>query len=265
VMGLKTREDFYGVKVGTNTKELMRTSRLVSSFSGFLVAPNKAIVGDNAFAHESGIHADGVIKERTTFEIMLPQDVGITASAITLGPRSGRAALKKRLTDLGYQIGGQEQLDSLYQRFLELAERKKQVHDEDLETLMEANGSPTVGTYRLVSLQALAGGPRPFATVTLEREGKTQVGTGTGNGPVEAACRAIDNVTGLKCSLEDFSAHAVTRGGDAIALARIRIALGKQEVIGRAADVDTILASAKAYLSAVNKIIVEGRARERGS
>jgi len=263
VMGLKTREGFFGVKVGTNTRELMRTSRLVSSFSGFIVAPNKAIVGDNAFAHESGIHADGVIKERTTFEIMHPQDVGITASAITLGPRSGRAALKKRLMDLGYQIGSQEQLDSLYQRFLDLADRKKQVHDEDLETLMEANGTPTVGTYHVVSLQVLAGGPRPFASVTLEREGKTHVGSGTGNGPVEAVCRAIDDVTHLKCSLEDFSVHAVTRGGDAIALARIRVALGKQDVIGRAADVDTILASAKAYLNAVNKIIVETRAAKQ--
>jgi 2-isopropylmalate synthase len=259
VMALRTRGDFFGVDVGANTKEIMRTSRMVSSFSGFIVAPNKAIVGDNAFAHESGIHADGVIKERTTFEIMHPQDVGITASSITLGPRSGRAALKKRLADLGYPVDSQDQLDSAYRRFLELADRKRQVHDEDLETLMQANGAPATGTYRLVSLEVTAGGPKPSATVTLERKGKATAGSGTGNGPVEAACRAIDDVTGLKASLEDFSVHAVTRGRDAIAQARVRVLSGKHEAIGRGADVDTLVASAKAYLSAVNKILMESR------
>jgi 2-isopropylmalate synthase len=256
VMALKTRSDAFGTRVGANTREIMRASRMVSSFSGFIVAPNKAIVGDNAFAHESGIHADGVIKERTTFEIMSPQDVGITASAITLGPRSGRAALKKRLTDLGYPLETQEQLDSVYRRFLALAERKKQVHDEDLETLMQANGAPAVGTYHLVSLEVTAGGKRPASTVTLEREGETYVGEGTGNGPVEAVCRAIDDVTGVPTTLADFSVHAVTRGKDAIAQARIRVTRGNQEAIGRAADVDTIIASAKAYLNAVNKLLV---------
>jgi 2-isopropylmalate synthase len=260
VMALKTRHDFFGVRVGAATKEIMRTSRMVSSFSGFIVSPNKSIVGDNAFAHESGIHADGVIKERSTFEIMRPQDVGITESSITLGPRSGRAGLKKRLSDLGYQVEDQAQLDSLYQRFVALADRKRQVHDEDLETLMQADGAATVGTYRLVSIEVAAGGLKPSASVVLEREGETFSGSGTGNGPVEAACRAIDAVTGMKCTLEDFAVHAVTRGQDAVAQARVRATHGRQAAIGRAADVDTMVASAKAYVSAVNKIIVETRA-----
>jgi 2-isopropylmalate synthase len=264
VMALKTRRDSFGVEVGTNTREITRTSRMVSSFSGFVVAPNKAIVGDNAFSHESGIHADGVIKERTTFEIMNPQDVGIAASAITLGPRSGRAALKKRLEDLGYPVEGQEQLDAIYERFLALADRKKQVHDEDLETLMEANGAPSAGTYRLTSSTVTAGIDRPTASVKLERDGETFEGSGDGNGPVEAVCRAIDDATGLKGILEDFSVHAVTRGKDAIAQARIRVVLGKDEAIGRGADVDTMVASAKAYLNAINKLIVASRKSGEG-
>jgi 2-isopropylmalate synthase len=232
---------------------------MVSSFSGFIVPPNKAIVGDNAFSHESGIHADGVIKERTTFEIMDPKDVGISESAITLGPRSGRAGLKKRLEDLGYPVDDREQLDAIYQRFLALADRKKQVHDEDLQTLMEANGAASAGTYRLTSAQVTAGIAKPTSSVKLERDGETFEGSGDGNGPVEAVCRAIDDATGLKGTLEDFSVHAVTRGKDAIAQARIRVTLEGRDAIGRGADVDTMVASAKAYLNAVNKLIVAGR------
>jgi 2-isopropylmalate synthase len=259
VMGLKTRRDFFGLEVGTETSEIMRTSRMVSSFSGFLVAPNKAIVGDNAFSHESGIHADGVIKERTTFEIMDPQDVGISESAITLGPRSGRAALKKRLDDLGYPVESPEKLDVIYARFLALADRKKQVHDEDLATLMQLNGAASAGTYSIVSLQVVAGTTAPTAEVTLERDGEETHGSGVGNGPVEAVCSAIDAATGLSGTLEDFSVHAVTRGRDAIAQARIRLAMEGREAIGRGADVDTMLASAKAYLNGVNKLIVADR------
>ncbi|MBM3472460.1 MAG: 2-isopropylmalate synthase [Armatimonadetes bacterium] len=259
VMGLKTRRGFFGLEVGTETSEIMRTSRMVSSFSGFLVAPNKAIVGDNAFSHESGIHADGVIKERTTFEIMDPQDVGISESAITLGPRSGRAALKKRLDDLGYPVESPEKLDVIYQRFLALADRKKQVHDEDLATLMQLNGAASAGTYSIVSLNVVAGTTTPTAEVTLERDGEEMRGSGVGNGPVEAVCSAIDAATGLSGTLEDFSVHAVTRGRDAIAQARIRLVMEDREAIGRGADVDTMLASAKAYLNGVNKLIVAER------
>lgn len=259
VMALKTRRDIFGVEVGTETTELIKTSRMVSSFSGFVVAPNKAIVGDNAFSHESGIHADGVIKERTTFEIMNPRDVGITESAITLGPRSGRAALKKRLEDLGYTMESQGKLDVIYERFLALAERKKQVHDEDLATLMQLNGAASAGTYRIVSLHVVAGTTTPRAEVTLERDGKQTHGSGVGNGPVEAVCAAIDAATGLAGTLEDFSVHAVTRGRDAIAQARIRVVMEGREAIGRGADVDTMVASAKAYLNGVNKLIVAER------
>jgi 2-isopropylmalate synthase len=258
-MALKTRRDFFGLEVGAETTEIMRTSRMVSSFSGFIVAPNKAIVGDNAFSHESGIHADGVIKERTTFEIMDPQDVGISESAITLGPRSGRAALKKRLDDLGYPVESQERLDSIYQRFLALADRKKQVHDEDLATLMQLDGAGSAGTYGIVALNVVAGTVTPTAQVVLERDGAQLKGEGTGNGPVEAVCSAIDAATGLTGTLEDFSVHAVTRGRDAIAQARIRVVMEGHEAIGRGADVDTMLASAKAYLNGVNKLIVADR------
>jgi 2-isopropylmalate synthase len=232
---------------------------MVSSFSGFIVAPNKAIVGDNAFSHESGIHADGVIKERTTFEIMDPQAVGITESAITLGPRSGRAALKKRLEDLGYPLEDPAKLDTIYERFLALADRKKQVHDEDLATLMQLDGAASAGTYRIESLHVTSGTTEPTATVTLDRDGEIMEGTGVGNGPVEAICSAIDAATGLSGTLEDFSVHAVTRGRDAIAQARIRLVMEGGEAIGRGADVDTMLASAKAYLNGVNKLIVAER------
>ncbi|MBM3499110.1 MAG: 2-isopropylmalate synthase [Armatimonadetes bacterium] len=259
VMALRTRKDSFGVEVGTETAELMRTSRMVSSFSGFLVAPNKAIVGDNAFSHESGIHADGVIKERTTFEIMDPQDVGISESAITLGPRSGRAALKKRLEDLGYPVEEPAKLDSIYERFLALADRKKQVHDEDLATLMQLDGAASAGTYRIESLHVAAGTTQPTASVTLDCDGERLQGSGVGNGPVEAICSAIDAATGLNGTLEDFSVHAVTRGRDAIAQARIRLVMEGREAIGRGADVDTMLASAKAYLNGVNKLIVAER------
>jgi len=259
VMALKTRRDFFGLEVGAKTDEIMRTSRMVSSFCGFIVAPNKAIVGDNAFSHESGIHADGVIKKRSTFEIMDPTDVGITESTITLGPRSGRAALRQRLEDLGYRVDDQERLDAIYSRFLALADRKKQVHDEDLATLMMANGAASAGTYRIESLDCQAGGPTPSAQVVIYRDDERLEGSGLGNGPVEAVCRAIDEATGLTGTLEDFSVHAVTRGKDAIAQARIRVVMEGQGAIGRGADVDTMIASGKAYLNAVNKLIVQDR------
>ncbi len=255
VMILKTRADNMGTEIGVLTQEIMRTSRMVSNFSGFVVAPNKAIVGDNAFTHESGIHADGVIKERTTFEIMDPKDVGVTGSAITLGPRSGRAALRKRLADLGYEIAGEE-LDRIYQDFLRLADRKKQVQDEDLETLIPTNGVWQSGTYRFVSMRVTAGVDAPVAEVCLEKEGQRLRDAAGGNGPVDAACKAIKRITGVECSLEDFGLHGVTQGLDALGQARVRVVRGEHEAIGRAADPDIVTAGTKAFLNAVNKLLV---------
>ena len=258
VMGLQTRTDLMGVSTGVATQEIMRTSRMVSNFSGFVVAPNKAIVGDNAFTHESGIHADGVIKERTTFEIMDPEDVGVTGSAITLGPRSGRAALRKRLADLGYDVDGEE-LKRIYEAFLRLADRKKQVQDEDLETLIPTNGPKATGAFRFVSLRVTAGVESPVAEVCLERDGERLRDAAGGNGPVDAACKAIKRVTGMECTLEDFGLHGVTRGLDALGQARVRVVHGEDEAIGRAADPDIVTASAKAFLNAVNKLVVMER------
>ena len=254
VMALKTRTDEFGATTNVRTRQIIKASRMVSNLSGFVVQPNKAIVGDNAFAHEAGIHQHGVIMDRQTYEIMKPEDVGLSESMLTLGRRSGRHGLRQRLADLGYEISD-EQLDVVYQRFLEVADKKKQVYDEDLELIMREATEEVTETWRLVGLQTTSGA-MPTATVKLEKEGETFADAACGNGPVDAAYQAIDRITGVSLTLEDYSVRSVSMGRDAIGEATVKVKRNGQEALGKASSTDIVEASAKAYLNAINRLLV---------
>jgi 2-isopropylmalate synthase len=258
VMAIHTRKDvFQNMYTGINTTEIYKTSRLVSTLTGILVPPNKAIVGANAFAHSSGIHQDGVLKERTTYEIIDPRSVGITESKIILTARSGRHGVRHRLEELGYRIE-EEQFERIYEKFLELADKKKQVYDEDLEMLVADVASTVVQTYELVHVQALAGDKVvPTATVRLRHvNGEERTATATGTGPVDAAYSAINQIVQAPNELLEFSIQAVTEGIDAMAEVTVRIRGQEGDVFtGRGSATDIVVASAKAYVQAVNKLL----------
>ncbi|RKY01244.1 2-isopropylmalate synthase [Candidatus Poribacteria bacterium] len=256
VMAIRTRHDYFDrFYTEINTKEIYNTSRLVSRCTGFEVPPNKAIVGANAFAHSSGVHQDGVLKDRRTFEIMNPQDIGIPATKFVLTPRSGRKALKHKLSELGYELTD-EQLEKVYQRFLKLADKKKEVHEADLEAIMRDEFKAIPETYRLESIQVMSGsGLIPTATVTLRRGDQLIRDSATGDGPVDATYKAIDRITGLSVELTDYSIRAVTSGKDAIGEVTVRIKNGGRTFVGHGASTDIIEASAKAYVDAINKMI----------
>lgn len=262
VMALRTRADEFGVTTKVRTQQIIKTSRMVSNLMGFVVQPNKAIVGANAFAHEAGIHQHGVIIDRQTYEIMRPEDVGLSESVLTLGRRSGRHGLRQRLTELGYEVTD-EQLDEIYQRFLEVADKKKQIYDEDLEAIMREATAQVPETWRLIGLQTTSG-TMPTATVKLEKEGEIFVDAACGNGPVDAAYQAIDRITGVSLTLEDYSVRSVTVGRDAIGEATVKVKRNGQEAIGKASSTDIVEASAKAYLNAINRLLVrENRANRQ--
>jgi 2-isopropylmalate synthase len=258
VMALKTRTDALGAfALNINTKEITRTSRLVSARTGVLVQPNKAIVGANAFAHSSGIHQDGVLKERSTYEIIDPADVGISESKIVLSPRSGRHALKHRLEILGHTFETDEAFEKVYARFLEVADRKKIVYDEDLEALASDEARTGAQEYELVQLQVTCGdGSIPTATVKLRHANRAVLmDADTGNGPVDALYRAINRIVKVDNELIEIALQSVTEGTDAQASVTIRIRAGDEILSGHAAHTDIIVASAKAYLSALNKLL----------
>jgi 2-isopropylmalate synthase len=256
VMAIHTRGDMLECETGVATEEIMKTSRMVSNLMGFVVQPNKAVVGANAFAHESGIHQHGVIMNRQTYEIMKPEDVGVSESALTLGRRSGKHGLRKRLEDLGYDID-EARMDAIYERFLQVADRKKQVYDEDLEWIMREATDTLPAVWSLVNLQTTAGQQTmPTATVRLSREGEEVQDAACGNGPVDAACKAIERITGIEVTLEDYSLRSVTVGQDAMGEATVRVRRNGHETIGRAASTDIIEASAKAFLNAINRLLV---------
>ncbi len=259
VMALKTRTDAFGAfTLNINTKEITRTSRLVSARTGILVQPNKAIVGANAFAHSSGIHQDGVLKERSTYEIIDPADVGISESKIVLSPRSGRHALKHRLEILGHNFASDEAFEKVYARFLEVADRKKIVYDEDLEALASDEARTGSQEYELVQLQVTCGdGSIPTATVKLRHAASRAIlmDADTGNGPVDALYRAINRIVKVENELIEIALQSVTEGTDAQASVTIRIRAGDEILSGHAAHTDIIVASAKAYLSALNKLL----------
>jgi len=257
VMALKTRRDFYGCDTNINTKEICKTSRLVSKLTGFVVPPNKAIVGANAFRHESGIHQDGVLKDRTTYEIIQPEDVGFVGTGLVLGKHSGRHAFKARLSALGIELN-EEALDKAFARFKDVADKKKQVFDEDLIAIAEDETKVVKTTWRLVNLKiASSMNSEPKVEVVLEYKGKKQSRVSSGDGPVDACYKAIDSLTKMKGELLDYSIQSVSRGKDALGEASIKVKLNGINVIAHGSDTDILVASAKAYINAVNKVAAQ--------
>ncbi len=259
VMAIKMHGEELDAHTDINTREFIRASKLVSSITGFVVQPNKSIVGANAFAHSSGIHQDGVIKERSTYEIIDPAEVGAGQSSIVLSARSGRAALRHRLEILGYHIEG-EAFEDLHTAFLDLADKKKEVYDEDLESLVNARDREIKPdkAYELTAVQISCGQPlTPTATVTLKDfMGTERTACSIGTGPVDALCNAINQIIDIENDLTEFSVQSVTRGIDALGEVTIRVTSADGEVFsGRGADSDIVVSSAKAYVNALNRLI----------
>ncbi len=257
IMALHTRRDFYGFTTRINTREIARTSRLVSDLTGMVVQPNKAIVGMNAFRHQSGIHQDGVLKERTTYEIMDPKDIGLTSSQLVLGKNSGRHAFRARLLELGYDLGPEE-LRRAFARFKEIADRKKQVTDRDLIAIVSDEiQAQHVEHYRLEAVQVHTGDRIvPVATVTVvSPDGRSVTEVASGNGPVDAICNAIIRAVRIPARLVDFSVRAVTEGGDAVGEVSVIIEHEGRQVPGRGVATDIIVASARAFINAINRLI----------
>ena len=256
VMALKTRKDVFGVEVDINTREFYRASRLVSDVTGFTVQPNKAIVGRNAFAHEAGIHQDGVLKERTTYEIMDPAEVGWKGSGLILGRRSGKHAFSERLKALGYKLSPRD-LDKAFERFKIIADKKKEVYDEDLEAIVadEVYAIPT--KYHLVYMNvmtSLAG--VPTATIKLKTDDTEITDAGIGVGSVDAVYRTIDKLVDAKYKLVDFVVKSVTGGTDALGEVTVKLEAADGRIYtGRGASLDIVEASAKAYINAINKLV----------
>ena len=264
VMAIRMHEDELDAHTDVVTKELTRASKLVSSITGINVQPNKAIVGANAFAHSSGIHQDGVLKARDTYEIIDPADVGAAGSEIILSARSGHAALRHRLSELGYTFKDEE-FEDIYNRFLEIADQKKEVFDEDLEAMVQERDREVKAIYTLEALQVSCGDPLvPTATATITDElGVRHVVCATGTGPVDAAYKAVDKVVAIHGDLAEFNVKAITRGIDAIGEVTVRITGEDGRVCtGRGADTDIIVSSAKAYVNAINRMIQTDRSKE---
>ncbi len=255
VMALRTRRDYFGIDTRVRTEEIFKASRLLSHITGVHVQPNKAIVGENAFAHEAGIHQDGVLKEKLTYEIMRPEDIGRASNKLVLGKHSGRAALAARLKELGHALAGPE-LDRAFKAFKDLADRKKEVYDEDLMAIATDEVTQTVAPlYELDYLHVISGtGVVPSATVRLKKEGQTFQDSGVGDGPVDAVLAAIDAITGLKGRLQDYALRSATSGKDAIGEVAMKIDFDGTLVSGKGASTDVIEASARAYLSALNRV-----------
>ena len=257
VMALKVRGDFFKADTGIVTQELYRTSRLVSKITGMVVQPNKAIVGANAFAHEAGIHQDGVLKERTTYEIMRPQDIGIPSSKIVLGKHSGRHAFKTRLEELGFSLT-EEEINRAFERFKRLADQKKYIFNEDIEALVSDEVLRITEVYQLVDLEVSSGTKkRPTATVKMKINGDEKELTVSGDGPVDAVYKAITELTGSKAELNKFEIKAITGGTDALGEVTVILEEAGHTVRGHGSDTDIIIASAKAYINALNKLALK--------
>src|SRR3989339_2142399 len=256
VMALKVRQDYFGVTTSIKTKEIYKTSRLVSKLTGFVVAPNKAIVGLNAFRHESGIHQDGVLKKRSTYEIIRAEDVGFKVESLVLGKHSGRHAFKERLLKLGYKPNDHE-IDEVFKKFKALADKKKQVFDDDIMALIQEEIEGKVPEVWRLNTFVISSGNRiqPSARIRLVFRGKIFENTASGDGPVDACYKAIEGITRVKCQLLDYSLQSVTRGEDAQGEASVRLRCNGKEISGRASSTDIIEASIRAYLQAINKIV----------
>ncbi|MFQ5835601.1 MAG: alpha-isopropylmalate synthase regulatory domain-containing protein, partial [bacterium] len=258
VMALKTREDFFGFFTGIQTEEIYRTSRLVSRLAGIPVQPNKAVVGQNAFRHQSGIHQDGVLKEAATFEIMTPSSIGLEEGELVLGKLSGRHAFRERLRKLGFELKDSE-LETAFRAFKKLADKKKEVFDEDLVFIVEEKTLQIPEVYSLDYIHAVTGNQvLPTATVRVKKNEKVFQEAACGDGPIDAAYKAIDRITGLKLTLADYSLRAVTGGKDALGEVMVKIEEKGNLVTGRGVSTDIIEASAKAYINAINRLIYRG-------
>jgi 2-isopropylmalate synthase len=259
VMAMRTRNDYYHTTTNIHTPRLVPTSRLLSNITGLQVQRNKAIVGRNAFAHEAGIHQDGMLKERTTYEIMRPEDVGFTQTDLVLGKHSGRAALSDRAKALGYHITA-EQLQEVFEEFKKLADKKKEVYDADIAALIEKRMTVAGDQWQLVAFEVHATGKgEPTVSVTLKRGDNEQSRTVSGgDGPLDALFRAIEEITGTAVVVRDFRVHSVTRGKDAQGEATIEVERDGRVFRGRGVSTDTVEAATLAFLNAVNRAAAGG-------
>ena len=253
VMAMRTRSDAFEVWTDINTKEIYRASRLVTQLTGMVVQRNKAIVGANAFAHESGIHQDGMLKNRNTYEIMVPQDVGISDTELVLGKHSGRHAFKTHLEKMGFKLKEKE-LEHAFNDFIALADKKKAVYDDDLVAIVQNQMSEVPKVYTLNYLHVSAGTDTvPTATIRLEKEGEVIQDAACGDGPVDAALKSIDRISGVPGKLLDYAIQAITRGKDAMGEVSIMVQYEDGTVSGKGSSTDIVEASAKAYLNCLNR------------
>jgi 2-isopropylmalate synthase len=256
VMAVRTRQDVFNCDSRLDTTEIMNCSRLLSSVTGFPVQPNKAIVGANAFAHESGIHQDGVLKQRETYEIMRAEDVGWVSQHIVLGKHSGRNALRTRLAKLGITFASEVELNEAFQRFKTLADKKHSIYDEDLRALVAETSLDTENEHiKLVSLKVCSEtGETPEASVVILRDGQEESAQATGSGPVDAAFKAIESMLQSQAELQLYSVNNITNGTDAQGEVTVRLSRDNIIINGQGADTDIVIASAKAYINALAKL-----------
>ena len=256
VMAVKTRKDIFNLESQINTQQIVPTSRLVSTITGYPVQPNKAVVGANAFAHESGIHQDGVLKHRETYEIMLAQDVGWGANKISLGKLSGRNAFKSRLIELGIEIESEETFNATFDRFKLLADKKSEIFDEDIHALVsEEYVEKSYDLYKLIGLKtASESGKTPISEIEMMMDGKNHKSSAEGSGSVDAAFKAIESIVKSQAELLLFSVNNITSGTDSQGEVTVRLSRGGRIVNGQGSDTDIVIASAKAYISALNKL-----------
>ncbi|MBI5177889.1 MAG: 2-isopropylmalate synthase [Nitrospinae bacterium] len=258
VMAIKTRKDLFRHGTGIRTKEIYKTSKLLTAITGIAVQPNKAIVGANAFAHESGIHQDGVLKRRETYEIMTPRSIGLHENRMVLGKHSGRHAFGKKMEELGFKLS-KDQLDAAFTRFKALADKKKEVYEDDLEAVVGDEITQGRQTYELAYFHSTTGNATvPTATVKLKKGNDVLTAAANGDGPIDAVYNAIDAITGVKGKLLNYQVRAVSGDKDAVGEVTVQVAFGKgSSVRGRSASTDTVEASTRAYISALNRMLAE--------
>ena len=256
VMALKTRHDLFSMECGVRTEEILTSSSMVTNLTGIIVQPNKAVVGKNAFSHEAGIHQDGVLKEKLTYEIMRPEDVGIKESGnLVLGKHSGRHALREKYQELGFDLNDAE-LDKAYNLLKKVADKKKEIFDEDLIATVRDALRIEPPVYKVKNIQSIAGNHViATATILLEKDDQLFKDSATGNGPVDAALKAIDRITGIEGELKDYTVRSITRGRDAMGEVFMKVSFGPAAFIGKAVSLDIVDASVRAYVDAVNKSI----------
>jgi 2-isopropylmalate synthase len=255
VMAVRTRQDIFPCQTEIDTTQIVPCSRLVSGITGFPVQPNKAIVGANAFAHESGIHQDGVLKSRETYEIMKAEDVGWNENRMVLGKHSGRNAFKDRLQQLGIVLSSEEELNAAFSRFKELADKKHEIYDDDLQAIVTDTLAVEKEKVKLIALKVCSEtGEKPYAQITLNLDGQEKSGHAEGSGPVDATFKAIESIVYSQSHLLVYSVNNVTNGTDSQGEVGVRLEREGRIVNGQGADTDIVVASAKAYLNAINKI-----------